>query len=154
MINLKMRTVLCDLDHTISNAAWRDPMIGVDTWDEYHSELIHDDPIEEMVWLINSMSLSGYLIVGLTSRPNKFRQLTMDWLVKHGVLMDDIIMRADDAFHPAPELKMAMAIAKFETIERIKNEVAMVIDDREDVCVAFRAIGLTTLQVSARNVYT
>lgn len=139
------KVVLVDIDHTLSDASWRDPMIGVESWDEYHSQSVHDQPIKEMIQLVNGLAAVGFYIAGVTSRPNKWRQITHHWLVQNEVFMHEILMRSDDAFHPAPELKMALAAAKF----KVPDEISLVIDDRDDVCSAFRALGITTLQVSA-----
>jgi len=149
MSRLVKNVVLCDIDHTISDAAWRDTMLeGADRWagwDAYHLESSKDRPIVSMVGLINSLFRSRHYIAMFTSRPEKHRQLTNDWLVSNAVSVHEVLMRPDEAFHPAAELKMKLSRERFS----IEDEVLMVIDDRDDVCAAFRAIGVTTLQVGA-----
>lgn len=142
--------ILVDIDHVLSNAFWRDAMIGGDGgWDAYHAANKDDAPIADVVDMINGLS-AKYNIIALTARPGKWRKQTMEWLLRHSVLIDEILLRPDDDYRPAPALKMALATERFAPQE-IKDCVAFLLDDREDVCAAFNAIGITTLQVRGRR---
>lgn len=140
--------ILVDVDHTISDARWRDSMLeGADRWsgwDAYHEASRDDPPVAPIVALVSAMRCQGYRVVGFTSRPEKWRGLTMKWIVKNLVGLDDLLMRPDDSFRPAVELKMELAREAFG--EKL-DKVAFVVDDREDVCAAFLAVGVTSLQV-------
>jgi hypothetical protein len=138
--------ILVDIDHTISDAAWRDGMIENESWDAYHMASIKDPPVQEMVNLINAMSLTGHVVYGFTARPEKWRKLTMDWMVSHEVLIFYVLMRNDEDFRPADQIKTELVD---DYLKRIT--IDLVIDDREDVCLAFKARGITTLQVSVRG---
>ena len=149
-MNSKRLNVLCDIDHTLSNSFWRDEMIGgPGGWDEYHANAAADEPLPDMVNMINSLSDTGYNIVAITARPEKWRKMTMDWLVRYGIFTDELLMRADTDYHPAPEIKLKLANERFKDI---KDEVAFVLDDRVDVVAAFKALGVTALQVHGRRV--
>lgn len=140
--------LFCDIDHTISDAAWRDGMIGGEGgWDAYHLASQQDSPVLEMVWLVNHLKHSGWLIIGLTTRPEKWRRMTMDWLHKFGVHFDELLMRPDDDFRPSPEIKVEQAIAAVKDLRR-----CVVFDDREDVIAAFKALGVTSLQVHSGRI--
>lgn len=141
------RHVLVDLDHTLSNAFPRDGMIG-GPWDDYHAASVADEPLHDVVALVNALHDQGFTIVAITARPEKWRQLTGAWLRRHGIYIDEILMRPDEAFHPAPELKIALARARFPDL---KNQVALLLEDRDDVVAAFREEGITVLQVHARR---
>jgi len=144
------KIVLCDIDHTVSNAFWRDDMIGgPGGWDAYHAASKDDEPIHDVVNMINAMRAGGMYIVGITARPEKWRKLTMELLVKHGAMFDELLMRPDEAYHPAAEIKLKLAAERFG--ERFKDEVALIIDDREDVVAAFREAGITALLVHGRQ---
>lgn len=137
--------ILVDLDHTICDAKWRDPMIGVNTWDEYHAASCDDRAIVATCHLLAALHAIGeHIIVGITSRPSKWRQLTLRWMVDHGVELDDILMRDDEDYRQAPELKMELARPLLGDPSRV-----MLIEDRDDVVAAFRAAGVTCLQVYA-----
>lgn len=144
--------ILVDIDHTLSAAWHRDPMIGgCGGWDAYHAASKNDEPIHDVMSLTNALHKSGWTIIGLTARPEKWRNLTMQWLVRRGITMDELLMRPDEAFHPAPEIKVQLATDKFGGTEQLKNQVAFLLEDREDVCEAFHQLGITTLQVRGRQ---
>lgn len=141
------RHILCDIDHTLSNAFWRDHMIG-GAWDDYHAASVKDEPLHDVVKLIKAMHRSGAVIIGLTARPEKWRKVTLDWLIKHNVPIDELLMRGDTAYHPAPEIKLKLVAERFTSP---KDEVAFIIDDRDDVVMAFKELGITALQVHGRK---
>ncbi len=139
--------ILCDIDHVISNAFWRDPMIdnsrtSNDEWDEYHSSSIHDDPDYDMRQIVNTLAVT-FTIIGLTSRPEKWRKLTMDWLVTHDIILHDILMRPNDNYENS-------AILKVKTIQThpslVGAKIAAVIEDRDDIVAALRAINMNVIQ--------
>jgi hypothetical protein len=136
--------VFCDIDHTLSAASWRDHMIGVSSWDEYHQESDKDEVIAATVELIRCLHSCGHVIIGITSRPARWRQLTLSWLFRHQVPMEDILMREGDDYRPAPELKMALA-RKY--LGDDLTGMDLLIEDRDDVVAAFRAEGVTCIQV-------
>lgn len=144
------KIILTDIDHTISSAFWRDGMLGspkVD-WEAYHAAAPGDEPIADTVRMLQMLALLEHEIVGLTARPARFRKLTMDWLIKHSVPMHELLMRADDDYRPSAVMKPAMALERFPNA---KDEVAFILEDRDDVVAAFRGLGITALQVFARQ---
>lgn len=146
---MNRRTVLIDIDHTLSAAWHRDGMIGgCAGWDGYHAASIDDQPIHDVMSLVNDLHKVGWLTIGITARPEKWRSLTNKWLVQHGIQLDELLMRPDEAFHPAPEIKVQLAQQRFSNLP---DQVAFLIEDRDDVCEAFHALGITTLQVKGRR---
>lgn len=139
--------ILIDLDHTVSNAFWRDSMIGTVPWDEYHWNLRFDKPFKNVVNLINALSNSGYNIMGITGRNEKHRQLTVSWLVQNKVDIDEILMRPDNDYTKNGELKVKLVKERFK--EDYRN-IHFLVDDNEDAILAFMAIGIATLQI--RNI--
>jgi hypothetical protein len=139
--------ILVDIDHTITNAFWRDGIIGVVPWDEYHEEAKNDKPFWNVVQLINSLWYAGHHIIGVTGRNEKFRKLTNDWLLEYDVNLDEILMRPDDNFMKNGILK------KMLIEERFKGDyssISFLIDDNEDTILEFFNMGITTLQI--RNI--
>jgi hypothetical protein len=137
--------ILVDIDHTISDAFHRDQMIGIAPWDEYHSASEHDDPAHDFVKIMESFRTHGFKIVGLTSRPEKWRKLTNDWLFKHGIYLDMLIMRPNDNYTRTGELKVSLCREIFGS--DWKEKVLCMIDDNENVIAAFRAENVTCLQI-------
>lgn len=143
---VERNVVLVDIDHVIS-AAWpRDPMIGNVSWDEYHAASSADLPVRDIVQLLQRLK-EHYKIVAITARPEKWRQLSMAWMVKHKVPVDELLMRPDNAFRPAPQIKLELVNERFPD----KDEIAFLLDNREDVVAAFYSIGVTCMQVFGRR---
>ena len=127
------KIVFMDIDHTLSDAKWRDNEMG--NWDEYHALGTHDRPIPEMVAVLASLH-GDWHTVGLTGRPEKFRQMTMNWCLKHGVLLDELMMRPTDSYQSAPELKREAITNRLAMID---EAMVLVFDDRDDVVAAIKA---------------
>lgn len=144
-----MRTiVLCDVDHVISNAFWRDDLAAERNWDAYHAAAAHDNPVPDVVHMLRALQAS-HEIIGLTARPEKWRKATTEWLWRNDVPCNELLMRPNRDFRPAAQLKLALAS---ERLGVVRDEVALVLDDRADVCEAFAGAGVTALQVYARRV--
>lgn len=140
--------ILCDLDHTVANAFHRDWMIGTVTWDEYHEAAVHDQPLWDIAEIVRLLS-DQYKIIALTARPIKWRAATIEWLSKHEIQIHDLLMRPDDNYDPAPDLKVYLAQCYFEGA--VKEHVKFILDDRDDVISAFKALGVTGLVVHGRR---
>ena len=138
------KIILVDLDHTISDAFHRDEMIGIAPWDEYHARLIEDDPAHDFVELLDCLN-DRHELIGLTSRPEKFRTLTMKWLVQHGVNLDEIWMRPNHDYRAAQDMKIAMCKEKLG--DDWQSRILFIIDDNERVIAAFKAEGVSCLQI-------
>lgn len=160
MSERKRNVVLFDLDHTVSDAVWRDDCLPKlhgsmswdqinAAWDEYHSGLQFDRPCSDMVGLANALYATAYNVIGLTARPERWRAVTNGWLMEHNVMIEDVLMRPDDDFSPAPECKMKLVEGRFG--KDFHEVVAMLFDDRDDIVELFRGRGVTCLRVSARR---
>jgi len=125
--------------HALSDAEWRSSMIGIDTWDAYHEASRNDEPVLEVIDLVNAMKTSGHTVIGISARPEKWRKITNEWLLKNNVYLSELIMREDDDFRPSIEIKK-------EYVKRI-HQISFVIDDREDFCCAVASMGIPALQV-------
>jgi HAD superfamily, subfamily IIIB (Acid phosphatase) len=148
-----MRLLLVDIDHTLSDAAVRDHMMDAcyrdKAWDAYHEASAHDKPVPEMVALVNSLQISGWYVVGLTTRPEKWRTLTVSWLLKHQVNVDHLLMRPDDDYRPNNQSKLA--VFKEYAAQNGSFEDIIVIDDHEGIVTAFKAEKITVLQAHVRR---
>lgn len=143
--------ILCDVDHTVSNAAHRDDLIGGEGgWDVYHAAAKDDEPLHDVAEVIRALGAASYVIIGLTGRPEKWRQLTQEWMFEHSILFDELLMRPDDDYRQAALCKISMALRRFGSEDELRTNVAMLLDDNEKVTEAFRGLGITVLQVFGR----
>lgn len=144
-----MNLLLCDIDHTIADAAWRDDMFdaaGEIGWDEYHKASMGDDAIKPIAELCKTLYGAGWQIIFVTTRPEKWRLLTMQWLTAEGIEGCDLLMRAEDDWSTAPEQKVATVL---DYVSKYKPDSVIVIDSRDDVVSAFKAAGIVCLQSHA-----
>lgn len=136
--------LLLDLDDTICDSAWRDALVAEGGWDAYHSHLHMDKLVPEMIALVRGLFFAGWKVHALTARPEKWREATLRHLIKHTVPIERVLMRADKDFRRAPDVKMDMVLNQFPGIP-YSHMVA--IDDREDVSLAYKALGIVALQI-------
>jgi hypothetical protein len=140
--------IIIDIDDTLADTSHREHLIQSQGWDAFHEAGKDDPPIKAMIRLIDVLceAEEGLVqeIVALTARPAKYRNQTMEWLIKHNIYIDDIIMRPDNDFSKSKDLKVRLAKDYFGA--RFK-EISLIIDDKEDVLAAFRSEGITCLQV-------
>lgn len=138
------RTVLVDMDHTLSDASWRDHLIGgPGGWDAYHSGFVRDVPIQAVADLVRTL-YEGFYITILTVRPPKWKLLTESWLRNYKIPYSTLVLCGDDlpGDAKAAKLKTAAALELYRVAD-----IALIIDDRQDVCEAFSALGIPSLQV-------
>lgn len=148
-------TIFVDIDHVISDARWRDPMIGVNSWDEYHEAMTKDPPVMEMVMLVRAIQrgLPDVEVIGLSARPEKWRAITSDWFIINKVPLTKVLLRPENDFEPAHKSKVAMALAYFGSEEAMLRNLMLVIDDNQQVIAAFANLGISTayFQIGSRD---
>jgi len=140
-----MRTVLFDIDHTLADAAWRDPLLG-EPWDRYHAPAYLDAPIPHMVALCRSIKTS-FTITGITLRPEKWRAMTTKWLSRNEIPIDELLMRPDQCTLSAASCKLALAVLRFRPVHR---HVEFIVDNDESIIDAFQGIGVPALHARTR----
>jgi phosphoglycolate phosphatase-like HAD superfamily hydrolase len=138
--------LLLDLDDTLSDAVWRETL--KDDWDFYHSQSPNDKPVAEVVATIRALFFAGWRIHVITARPERFREITLRWLIRYSIPVERVLMRADNDKRRSPDVKLDLVLNNFAGVPR-KNMIAF--DDREDVCQAYRSAGIVAFQIY-RNV--
>jgi hypothetical protein len=135
------KIVIVDIDHTISDAAWRDHLLG--QWDVYYDEGLKDKPIRFAAELVQMAHLCGREIVANTARPENARAVTVRWMVTHGVPIDVILMRAEGDHRGSAEVKADNVKLAFPDL----SVIDFVLEDRDDCVAAYRQMGLNVLQI-------
>jgi hypothetical protein len=142
--------ILVDCDHTLADSYWRDEMIGVAPWDDYHSASVDDLPAPDFVpFILQVNNVPSYELIGITARPEKWRNLTMKWLARHGIRLDDLWMRKDGDFRSAGDIKLSLCEEKLGVDWR--DRILLIIDDNDRVIEAFRGENITCLQIFNRR---
>jgi 5'(3')-deoxyribonucleotidase len=136
------KIVLVDLDHTLADAFWRDPLLG--KWEEYHAAGMDDKPIGFVKEIIDMAHRSGREVVAVTGRPEYNRQMTMRWMIQYDIPIDVILMRAADDHRPSVEVKKELVTETFPDL----SVIDFVLEDRDDCVAAYKQLGLNVLQVN------
>ena len=102
-----------------------------------------------MKQFLYGIQLAKFKTILCTGRPEKYRQDTMSWLLRHSVWLDELLMRPNDDFRKSPEMKVSLIKARFK---EPSEEVAFIVDDRLDIIEAFSAIGIPGFQAFVVNV--
>lgn len=137
--------LLIDLDDSLCDSAWRDALQATEGgWDAYHAQLHLDKLVPEVIALVRGLFFAGWKIHALTARPEKWRQATLRHLIKHSVPIERVLMRADKDHRRAPDVKMDMVLNEFPGIPRSQM---IALDDREDVALAYKSLGIVTFQI-------
>lgn len=136
-----------DLDGTLANLDHRLPLVKreVPDWPGFFRACVDDEPIDEMIALLRSLHLQGAEIWIVSGRSDEVQEQTEDWLRRHEVPFDALVMRHEGDYRPDHEIKQEMYDRMLiEDLER----VALVFDDRSRVVDMWRANGLRCLQVA------
>jgi len=145
--NMK-KIVIFDLDGTLALIDKRRDVSTKDNgkmdWAKFFDPTMVDldNPNTPVITMANLLS-SQYRIWILSGRSDVTQQATIDWLSKHNVRYDHLVMRPQNLLYMADnDLKQSW----LDTIG--KDNVAMVFDDRNQVVDMWRQNGLTTFQVA------
>jgi uncharacterized HAD superfamily protein len=84
-----------DIDDTLSDSSERDHYLRAPNknWDSYYSELVNDNPILSAVEVLKALYAAEHRIILCTGRPERYRNLTVQWLQTHNVPADALYMR-------------------------------------------------------------
>jgi len=139
--------VICDLDGTLSDDSHRKEYARRGEWDEYHKHLSEDIVILPVWRLLLAMKQADFRIIILTARPERYRVATMAWMMREQVApaIDGLLMRMDDDYSPAHELKPKMLTEMLG--DKANQRVLFILEDTERVVRAWRLLGYKVFQV-------
>lgn len=145
-----MNYVIIDLDGTLCDCSQRVHLAQAGKWDDFHSLIADDQPFKDVASFIDLISnLEFVSIIMLTGRNESYRNQTDRWMNKHSIVCDRLIMRPDKNFESDHVLKPRMLCDEvFEgNFEKMKEEVIVVLEDRDKVVEAWRNLGIDCWQV-------
>lgn len=160
-MNSKRLVTIFDIDNCLSDDEHRIPLIRWDLpidagrYDKYHASAMQDTarPLGEV------QALCVGEAVFFTARPNKYRDITLNWLRgMYGEHIDikpaNIYMRADNDHRPSTLLKRDMLASLLNPNHapgEIKIVVEMAYDDRADVVAMYRENGVEARVLALHN---
>jgi len=165
---MNKKTVIFDLDGTLANIdVRRDRSVkpnGKLDWDIFASPdsiLNWDEPNHPVIKMAQMFHNDGFRIVIFSGRNDRGFFATKDWLAKHNVPFDLLVLRPDkfqDQSWPIADGNPATPDMRFMPDEILKkkmldtfvdiNDVFLVVDDRDKVVKMWRDLGLNTFQVA------
>lgn len=141
------KVVIFDLDGTLSNGEHRLNMLPkfdlhlTKSWSEFNLAAKNDSPFTDNISVCNAMYDAGFCVIILTGRSDEVWNETVEWLEKHKVSHDMLIMRrARD--------NRKDTVIKEEVLRAIGlDRIVACWDDSPNVISHLRGIGLTVYQV-------
>lgn len=148
-----MTYIIVDLDNCISDDAWRIPKIDwskknpLERYHEYHSLSAFDALVNEDI-----VTRPGQRAIVFTARPVLYRAITEEWLRRHDVPFDHLVMRNNDDHRHSMEIKRQMLHWLPEHYGVSWKRIAAAYDDRQDVVDMFRRYDIDAYVRAAHDV--
>lgn len=135
--------VVVDIDGVIADAVHRQHFLqGRKRWGQFFDAAGDDDLIDEVAELLPLLR-DDLVVVLLTARPESILDTTLDWLGRHDVRWDLLIMRAFGDYAPSPEVKRAELLE----LRRAGFRPKLALDDDPRNVAMFRAEGVPCLEI-------
>lgn len=136
-------TVIMDLDGTLADGRHRLHLLPkkdyhlTESWTEFNLAAVDDLPLEDNIAICNALWKMGYTVVILTGRSDVAREITEEWLRRHGVCFDQLIMRKQTDNRKDVQIKE-------EVLRWIGlDSILCCFDDLPHVAYHMRGLGLT-----------
>lgn len=136
-----------DLDGTLADIRHRLHHINgeVKDWNAFFAACVNDEPIEEVIELLQSLQVTGGLIWIVTGRSDQVLEATRWWLRQWDIHPHKLMMRKAGDKRPDHVIKQ-------EFLENVSQDerrcIRMVFEDRDRVVQMWRDNGLRCLQVA------
>ena len=145
----EVRCIVVDLDGTLANYSHRVDFAYAKDWDSFHAAGAEDKVYEDVRRALEFLLLNDELLdlIILTGRTERYREQTMQWLDKYELWPDYLLMRPNDDWTKDGELKVKLLTEHFGTIEKAKERVLFILDDRDSSVEGLRNAGFPVWQV-------
>ena len=143
--------IICDLDGTLSNSNHRTHLAQQGLWDDFHAAGKDDTVNEAVAWFLDNNSRFGNaIIVVLTGRNERYRNLTNDWFSRHRLMnvIDNLIMRPDNDYTSDIELKPQLLFDFFSDRKTALERVMVILEDRDKMVARWRDLGFDCWQTA------
>lgn len=135
--------VIFDRDGTLASVDWCRPAARDDaSWARFNAALPFDAVVPYVAALLHSIR-PGVTRIMTTGRMDNLRPQLSDWLTKHDLPIDLLLMRAYGDTRKDSIVKQEI----YDTQIAPFYDVVLVVDDRPQVCDMWRANGLNLIQV-------
>ena len=143
-----MNIIVVDIDGTIAKVGDRLKYLQQEKkdWDAFYEHCDEDEPIKDIIELVELMQIHEYNIVFCTGRRESVRKKTENWLFKNIWCLREykLLMRKDNDYRPDTEVKPELLANAGIT----PDDVWFILEDRDSVVVKLRSLGFRVLQVA------
>ncbi len=139
------KIVLCDLDGTLSDTEHRVHYVRGRNrdYESFFAASKDDEPIEPVITLVRALADAGHKIHIVSGRRDDTLADTEEWLKKHGVPYERILLRPFSDRTPDHILKRRWFEADYKV-----EDILLALEDRARVVAMYRELGVTCLQVA------
>lgn len=139
------QAIIFDIDGTLADHKNRLKYIEKKPkkWDLFFSESVYDKPLKHIKIIYDALKKADkYQIIIMTGRPNKYKEITIEWLHKNGFNYDKLFMRPANNYKKNIEIKEII-------LRKIMRyyEVVFAFDDDEKVIELYKKYNIKVLQV-------
>jgi hypothetical protein len=138
------RAVLVDIDGVVADTSARQHLLsgagGRRDWDAFFAAARDDAPLTAVPSMLASLD-AAVAVVLLSGRPSWLVDDTVDWLARHGVRWDLLLVRRTNDRSRAGAFKGRVAT----DLQAVGFVLELAIDDDADVVVTYRDLGIPTL---------
>ncbi|MEM9034155.1 MAG: hypothetical protein AAGD18_06145 [Actinomycetota bacterium] len=136
--------VVVDIDGVVADARHRQHFLEGrrKRWGPFFDAAGGDGLIEEVGALLEVVA-GDVVVVLLTARPESIHGLTVDWLRRHDVRWDLLIMRGFGDYRPSPDVKRS----ELHALRRAGFRPLLAVDDDPRNVNMFRAEGVPCLEI-------
>lgn len=158
-------TVFVDIDGTVADLTHRRVYVRSKpkNWPAFERAIPQDTPIQWVIDAVNRLYDAGWTVVMMSGRSEKSKNVTVEWLAKHGVKYHAIYMRRKfeyEADGVTPKLtRLGKPLGDFRRDDIVKRELLdvaradgytpdVVFDDRDQVVAMWRSNSIPVVQVA------
>ncbi len=139
--------VVFDMDGVLANGDHRQHLLNPKQgrrkdWKTFFSKAGEDLLIEEVASLTVLLDPAINRVL-LTARPTTIQDLTLDWLSRHSVQWDLLVMRKDGDFSPSPDAKRTAV----RELQAYGFDILLALDDDRRNVDMFHAEGIRCLYI-------
>lgn len=138
--------VVVDIDGTIAKVGDRLKYLQQEKkdWDSFYDHCDEDEPITDIIDVVQALYWDDYKIVFCTGRRESVRFKTLVWIQKNCISEFDLLMRPDGDHRHDAEVKPELLATSGYT----PDKVLCIFEDRDSMVAKWRELGYRCLQVA------
>lgn len=148
--NLIGEYIIVDIDWTLADLTHRLHYVKEwkKDWDSFFDNMVHDKPYTHLIDIVNILKKTGYTVVLMSWRSDKWCKETVTWLQEHGVKYDHLLMRSSWDKRDDVDVKKDLAELLIQNTWKLPS---IAFDDRHRILELWRWMGIYTINCSQES---